>query len=150
MLPVILYWCGQFLAHARSFFKDFHLHINPLHFSGMLSVLLQFIPCKNVDTLRKIGWNSQQPRSEIIHVSWLFFFRLFHSEDVVCLLIVCQKPICLSHCLSSVHPSHVLFMERQASLTLSITFFCGSDHSLMLSYNFTLNSCSYRRPSICN
>eukprot|EP00066_Takifugu_rubripes_P024044 XP_011613310.1 PREDICTED: CREB-regulated transcription coactivator 1 isoform X1 [Takifugu rubripes] len=62
-------------------------------------------------------------RNHSRQLTFFFSFCLLHPEDVVCLLIVCQKPICLSRCLSSVHPSHVLFMERQASLTLEHHFF---------------------------
>lgn len=63
--------------------------------------------------------------------------------------------ICLSHRVSSVKIDSLIIyfttVDWQASFIFSITFFVYQiNHSLMLSCNFTLHSCSYRRPSICN
>lgn len=87
----------------------------------------------------------------------------FTSADGIflCYESCCLPPNCLSNSQSFfivIHLSASGFIHlschhsRLAGIShFSVTFCVNQiDHSLMLSCNFTLHSCSYRRPSICN
>lgn len=94
-------------------------------------------------------------QSSVIRISRCDFF--FAMKDVVCLLFLVHETVSLpvSPCficqLMDSSISHVTTVDWQASFIYSFTFFVNQiSHSLMLSCNFTLHSCSYRRPSICN
>ncbi len=89
----------------------------------------------------------------------------FTSADVIFLCYErCRLPSLIVHETTSLPVSscficqlmdslifHFTTVDWQAPFIFSITFFVNqTSHSLMLSCNFTLHSCSYRRPSICN
>lgn len=107
---------------------------------------------------RCVTWkdcNHTSCQSGVSHISWcdLFFFAM---KAVVFLLIVHETAnLPVSSCFICQLMDSLIFhfttVDRQTSFIFSITLFVNRiNHSLMLSCNFTLHSCSYRRPSICN
>lgn len=98
----------------------------------------------------RVKWfdcNDSSCQSVFIHIiSHVCFFFLFLAlKDLVCFdfLVMCHLSITgiSMTCFTSVY-WQVSFFRHFFVVQIS--------HSLMLSFNFTLHSCSYRRPSICN